>query len=353
MSPLPTSAWTELSLDFHGPLPTGEYLLVLIDDYSRFPVVEIINSVSAATVLPVLDKLFSLFGIPVTLKTDNGPPFNGSHFAEFAAYLGFTHRRITPIWPQANGEAERFMRTLGKAMLTAIAEKKSWKQELFRFLRSYRATPHCSTKTSPGDLLFAAGFRTRFPTLHPTKDVARNNDDVAENDYKAKAQAKAYADTRRRAQPHTLQIGDLVYVRQMRRNKMTLPYDASPYTITQIRGTMITARRGQQNITRNASFFKPAIHGQLSPESRDAADNDFYDDIPLSPTPLQHDIDDHRNEPPPSPQTGAQHQPLAQPQQSPPPIANQAPGLQHIPIRRYPLRDNRRPSTCLRDFITN
>ena len=31
MTPLPETPWRELSTDFYGPLPTGEYLLVIID----------------------------------------------------------------------------------------------------------------------------------------------------------------------------------------------------------------------------------------------------------------------------------------------------------------------------------
>ena len=55
---LPLAPWTEVSVDFCGPLPTGEYLLVVIDDYSRFPEVEIVNSTSAKTVIPKLDRIF-------------------------------------------------------------------------------------------------------------------------------------------------------------------------------------------------------------------------------------------------------------------------------------------------------
>ncbi|KAK3706244.1 hypothetical protein QZH41_008631, partial [Actinostola sp. cb2023] len=109
------------SMDF-AELPTGDYLLVLIDDYSRFPMVEIIKSTSSRTVIPCLDKIFSEYGIPEMLRSDNGPPFNGNAFREFANYLGFLHRKITPYWPRANGEAERFMRTIKKAVNAALIE---------------------------------------------------------------------------------------------------------------------------------------------------------------------------------------------------------------------------------------
>lgn len=63
--------------------------------------------------------MFALFEIPDVVKTDNGPPFNGSEFKEFANHLSFKHQKITPLWPQLNGEAERFMKTIGKAMRAA------------------------------------------------------------------------------------------------------------------------------------------------------------------------------------------------------------------------------------------
>ena len=39
MSPCPDGPWLEVSIDFYGPTPKGEYLLVVIDDFSRFPIV--------------------------------------------------------------------------------------------------------------------------------------------------------------------------------------------------------------------------------------------------------------------------------------------------------------------------
>ena len=78
-----------------------------------------------------MDKIFSMLGIPRTVKTDNGPPFNGEQFSKFAAYMGFHHRKITPLWPQANATAERFMRTLGKCLRVAHMENIPWKQHLY------------------------------------------------------------------------------------------------------------------------------------------------------------------------------------------------------------------------------
>ncbi|RXN06658.1 putative protein K02A2.6-like protein [Labeo rohita] len=135
MSDLPDTVWQDVSADFYGPLPTGEHLLVIVDEYSRYPMVEVIHSTSANSVIPVIDKIFSMFGIPRSVKTDNGPPFTSEQFSKFAAYMGFHHRKITPLWPQANATAERFMRTLGKCLRVAHMKNIPWKQHLYTFLR--------------------------------------------------------------------------------------------------------------------------------------------------------------------------------------------------------------------------
>ena len=136
MTDLPTGPWKQVSIDFKGPFPTGEYLLVIIDDYSRFPEVEIVNSTSARSVIPKLDSVFARQGIPEIVKSDNGPPFNGEEFEKFAAYLGFDHQKSTPpLWPRSNAEAERFIEILVKAVQTATVSGLNWKQELYKFLR--------------------------------------------------------------------------------------------------------------------------------------------------------------------------------------------------------------------------
>ena len=61
MSPLPPDPWNTVHMDFGGPFPSGEYLLVVIDAYSRFPEVEIVRT-SAACIIPKLDRIFSTSG---------------------------------------------------------------------------------------------------------------------------------------------------------------------------------------------------------------------------------------------------------------------------------------------------
>ncbi|XP_014665850.1 PREDICTED: uncharacterized protein K02A2.6-like [Priapulus caudatus] len=103
--------WKEVAVDFAGPFPTGEYLLAVVDEYSRFPEVELVTSTSSKATIPKLDSIFARQGIPDTVKTDNGPPFNGTEFSSFAE-VGISSSTYSPLLPEENGEAKRFMRTL-------------------------------------------------------------------------------------------------------------------------------------------------------------------------------------------------------------------------------------------------
>ena len=195
-------------MDFLGPLPSGEELMVLVDVYSRFPIVEIIRSVSANTVIPVLDKHLATFGYPDVIKSDNGAPFNADVFASFAKHSGFRHRRVTECWPRGNAQAEGFNKPLMKAIRSVVVEQRNWKQEMYQFLRQYRATPHTSTKFSPHRLLFGREPGPKLPCVS-TED---NHDNRAvraaarENDKQAKQCQKTYADKRNKTEHNNLHV---------------------------------------------------------------------------------------------------------------------------------------------------
>jgi hypothetical protein len=162
MSPMPSAPWEEISIDLKGPIkPNDEHLMVVIDDYSRFPLLETITSITAATIIKRLDTIFSIFGVPDYVRADNGPAFRSKEFADFAQHMGFIHIKVTPLWPQANGLVESFMKNLGKVIKTALIDRISWKTRLTEFLRNYRSTPHATTNVAPITLFLRNGETTR------------------------------------------------------------------------------------------------------------------------------------------------------------------------------------------------
>ena len=125
MSQLPDGPWMNISVDFCGPLPSGEYLVVIVDEYSRFPIVEITKSLAVEKIIPIIDKVFATFAYPIVLKTDNGTPFQSKMWSDVCSFNNVKHRKITPIWPQANAQAESFNKPMMKSIRAAHVSKKS------------------------------------------------------------------------------------------------------------------------------------------------------------------------------------------------------------------------------------
>ena len=86
-----------VSLDFCGPLPSGDYLVVIVDEYSRFPVVETRRSLAAEKIIPIIDKKCPMFAYPIVMKTDNGNHFQSKLWSEFCIHHNVKHSKITPF----------------------------------------------------------------------------------------------------------------------------------------------------------------------------------------------------------------------------------------------------------------
>ena len=229
-------------LIFCEPLPNGKYILAEIDDYSRYPVTEFVESTSSISAIPVLDKILSAFGIPEVIKTDNGPPFNGSEFEKFTKYLEFKHRKITPRWPQANGEAEKFMQPLMKSIRTATIESVLWNQALEQFLRNHRAIPYYTTGKPPASILFRYTARTNLPQI--SNDTMIRDQQIRDRGDKQKTIMKDNYDKRKKVTIHNFEIGDKVIVKKPRQRKTDSLYNPSIYKIVLcILNSMITVQK--------------------------------------------------------------------------------------------------------------
>ena len=122
-------------------------------------------------------------------------------------------------------------------------KEKNWKRELYRFLLNYQATPHLTTKHAPAQLLFNREIRTKLPSKFH-KNISELDEEVRENDKKAKQIMKENADRRSRAEERIVEIGDLVLVGQKQMNKFSTRFDPRPYRVVRVK--MTTACRDGQ-----------------------------------------------------------------------------------------------------------
>ena len=98
----PTRPWTQLHIDFAGPME-GKMFLVVIDAHSKW--IEVIPMTTATAELTIqhLRQLFARFGIPESIVSDNGPQFAAEEFCQFCHLNGVKHLRVAPYHPSSNG----------------------------------------------------------------------------------------------------------------------------------------------------------------------------------------------------------------------------------------------------------
>ena len=114
----------------------------------------------------MLIKIFHKFGVPESIKSDNGPAFRSAEFKLFATKFGFNHMKLTPLWPRANGTVERFMKNINKSIRCSNVTKTNWKKDLFNMVENYKSTPHSSTGLTSKILMFGKDEQCKIPSLN-------------------------------------------------------------------------------------------------------------------------------------------------------------------------------------------
>ena len=134
-------------------------------------------------------------------------------------------------------------RTLEKAIRTAQIEGKTWKQELYTFLRNYRATPHSTTEVPPYDAMFQRSMKTKLPelpsdseTAAKCKHVLARTTDMRARDDKAKEDMKLYADQQKHSKSSKIEEGNVVLVRNQKQGKLQVPFQPIPYKVIRKKG---------------------------------------------------------------------------------------------------------------------
>ena len=166
--PLTTRVWQRIHIDYAEK--DKQYLLIVIDTYSKWIEVFPVNSTTSSKTIDILRILFSQQGLPEELVSDNGPQFSSEEFRTFLQNNGICHKLIPPYHPSTNGAAERAVQTVKESLSKQVLDSKSSKSLLHRlanFLLIYRSTPHSVTGQTPSELFLKRQLRNRLTLVKP------------------------------------------------------------------------------------------------------------------------------------------------------------------------------------------
>ena len=145
--------WQMLAVDvLQVPVSSrgNRYLLVIQDYFTKWAEAIPMPNQTAECIAGILIDLFSRFGIPEILHSDQGANFESTMIQRVCAAFGVLKSRTTAYHPQGDGMVERFNRTLLQ-LLRCYTDQNDidWEGNLPLVLYAYRTASNASTGFSP------------------------------------------------------------------------------------------------------------------------------------------------------------------------------------------------------------
>ncbi|XP_033099760.1 uncharacterized protein K02A2.6-like [Anneissia japonica] len=133
-------------IDFLGPLHKTElgnvYILMMVDKFTKWVEISPVPSQTTEVNARALEgDFFSRFGVPFQLHSDQRRNFESELFNSLCQVLQIHKTRTTSYRPSANGQVERFNRTLMDAVRCYVGKRqKDWDVHLPKLAGALRAT---------------------------------------------------------------------------------------------------------------------------------------------------------------------------------------------------------------------
>ena len=160
LHPLPcvSEPFQKIAFDLVGPLPRStsgfKYILTVMCLYTKFPDAIPLRRVDNITVLEAMVDVFSRYGIPSEILTDQGSVFTSKLTKQLNQSFGIHHVKTSPYHLQSDGALERWHACLKGMLKRTGLDLKNLDKLLKYLVFAYRDTPHCVTGYSPFSLMF-------------------------------------------------------------------------------------------------------------------------------------------------------------------------------------------------------
>ena len=135
--------------------------LVVGDYFSKYLIMRKISNTSTHVVIKELGMVFTEFGCPFVLKSENDPCYTSRELHDFLEFYKVHHITSSPHYPQSNGFTEALVGILKKLMEKSIKDGKPWNYGLLE----YRVTPIAGNLPSSLEALIGCRLRTSLPQI--------------------------------------------------------------------------------------------------------------------------------------------------------------------------------------------
>ena len=98
--------------------------LVVGDYFTKFLIIRKLPNSYTHVVIKELGMIFTEFGQPFILRSDNGPCYSSREFQQFLEFYQIHHTTSSPHHPQSNGFAEALVGILKKLVEKSIKDGK-------------------------------------------------------------------------------------------------------------------------------------------------------------------------------------------------------------------------------------
>ena len=170
---IPSRPWEKVGTDlFH--LFNKSYVLV-VDYNSKYFDLSQLPDAESRTVTEHTKAIFSRYGIPKEIISDNSPEFRGSAYKKFCKSWDIYHNPSSPEYPQSNGLVERTIQTVKRTIRKTVKSG----EDVQLALLALKTTPLVGLK-SPASMFFNRSPRTLLPSItdkcpSPSKPSKRSN----------------------------------------------------------------------------------------------------------------------------------------------------------------------------------
>ena len=148
ISTVPLHPWHTLGTDLF--YFRKQDFLILIDYFSKFLIVCKLLNLTSNTVIKELGLIFTEFGKPFILHSDNRPCYISKEFQFFMKDWNIKSITPSPYFHQSNGLMELMVTTLKNLIEKSLQLNKPW----FYLLQEHRITPISKNIPSPAEILF-------------------------------------------------------------------------------------------------------------------------------------------------------------------------------------------------------